>query len=176
MLGRGKCIERCADDHDLLLLRLPDDPVRYVRFVAHDHAAGVHVDGTSLCVLSVAHNDQIILCDKIRHQDPAGRGDRNFSLEEISVPVSGDDLTFHSFRDISVLGARLGKDRIVINFHISFGNISDRYNSLQLPVSCDRESMYVALLHLLPCRSDRDAAPDPLHFFEFCVLDLLPEI
>lgn len=92
------------------------------------------------------------------------------------MSVSGNDLAFHSLRNISVLCARFRQDRIVINFHVCLGDVTDRYDAFQLPVPCDRERMYIRFLHLLPCCPDGNAASDAFHLFQLCIFDLLPEI
>ena len=158
MLCRGKRIKRRTDDHNLLLLSLTYDFLRYGGILAHNHTACFHICRTLLRILSVAHDNQIIPADKIRHQDPAGCRNHNFSLQEIAVLIPGHDFTVHCTRDIPVLSTRLCQNLAVIYIHVCLRNITDRDNTLKFPVPRHGKSMYIGLAHFLPCSPDRDTA------------------
>ena len=176
MLCRRKRIVRCADDNDLFLLRLPDNGIRYGRVLADYHTTGIHINSALLSVLPVAHDDQIIFCNKIRHEDPAGCCYHNLSLLEIAMLISRYDLTIDCSGYIPVLSPCLCQNGAVIYIHICLGNISDGDQALQLSVPGHRQRMYVGLTHLFPCRPDRNTAFQSLYFFQFHILDLLPQI
>ena len=143
MLCRRKCIVGRLYDHDFFLFCLFNDLVGHRGILTDNHTARVHIDGTLLCILAVAHNNKVIFIDEIRHQNPARRRDHDFSFQKITVLISGEHFPVHRPRDIAVLGARLGEDRAVVHFHVCFCDIANSNNSLQLSVSCHRKGMYI---------------------------------
>ena len=133
--------------------------------IGHVDHGKIHIYRTLLSILSVPHDDQIIFCDKIRHENPAGCRDHYLAFLKITVLISCYNFTFDCPGYVPVLSSCLCQNSAVIHIHVCLGDISDGDQPLQLSVPGHRQRMYIGLTHLFPRSPDGNTAFESFHFF-----------
>lgn len=119
--------------------------------LADDDAAGLHLDGAELGLVTVSEDDQIVLLDVVFHQIGVGGRNDNFSFDKIGVLISHHHRAVQSFQNVLVLGPGCGKDGVVVDIHVGLGNIADRDQTFQgIALLDDGQGVHVLGTHEIP--------------------------
>ena len=117
----------------------------------YDDTAYILADGLKMILLTVSHDDHIVLLNIAFHHLRVGRSNKNTSLDKIPVAISFHHFSSNSLSNPLILCPRIGKQITVCGIHISLGNISDGHKTFQASLLItDRKGYDSVLLHQIP--------------------------
>ena len=117
----------------------------------YDDTAYILADGLKMILLTVSHDDHIVLLNIAFHHLRVGCSNQNTSLDKISVAISFHHFSANRLRNPLILCPRIGKQIAVCGIHISLGNISDGHKTFQASLLItDRKGYDSVLLHQIP--------------------------
>ena len=104
-----------------------------------------------MILLTVTHDDHIILLNVALQHLRVGSTDKHTPLHKISVSVTFHHFTANSLGNSLILRPRIGKKITVCSIHIGLCDITNRHKPLQTPILIpDRKRNDPVLLHQIP--------------------------
>ena len=108
-------------------------------------------NGTQLCLIPVARNDNIVLRNQLFHHIGRRRGDHDLSALHNGFLITAQKHAVNGIYDVGIAGAGLGKKIIVVYIHVGVNNITRGNEALELSVLGDAQAHNICLSHQLPC-------------------------